>query len=104
MSTPRDLDRLQPGIEAAGFTLVAAHAGTMDSGIAEFSDGRSTVKIVRDRSQWMLSGERPQLEPFDLWRAYESTEEFREALVHYLRTSKAQPGDAGDREQPRDPR
>ena len=89
MSTPRDLDRLQPVIEAAGFTLVAAHEGAMDSGIAQFSDGRSTVKIVRDRSQWMLSGERPQLEPFDLWRAYKSTEEFRDALVRYLQASKA---------------
>ena len=89
MSAPRDLHRLQPVIEAAGFTLVAAHAGTMDSGIAEFSDGQSTVNIVRDRSQWTLSGERSELEPFDLWRAYNSTEEFRDALVRYLQASKA---------------
>lgn len=60
----------------------------MDSGVADFSDGFRTIRVIKDRSQWMLKGVRDQLEPFGLWRAFDDTQEFRAALLTYVaRTS-----------------
>ncbi len=30
----------------------------MDSGVADFSNGFSTIRVIKDRSQWMLEGVR----------------------------------------------
>lgn len=84
MSALKDLDGIVVAMEAVGFRLVRSEAGTMDSGSAEFSDGWRTVKISKDRSQWMFEGLRQELEPLGLWKAFDDTLEFRDALLVYI--------------------
>ena len=64
----KDLDILTTAMKEVGFTLVHSEAGTMDSGSAEFSNGKTRLKIGKDRSQWMFDGSRKELEPLGLWR------------------------------------
>jgi hypothetical protein len=42
--------------------------------------GASEVEIVRDRSQFIVSGDRAVLEPFGLWRAFDDVAQFSSAL------------------------
>lgn len=84
MSKPANLETLENAMQAIGFALVRAESGTMDSGRAEFSNGDRSVVVWKDRSQWTLDGSREDREPFGLWRAFDDTREFCDALVAYL--------------------
>lgn len=85
MSALKDLDILAAAMEGIGFRLVRSEAGTMDSGSADFSNGERMVSISKDRSQWMFCGERRELEPWGVWRAFDGTLEFRDALLDYIK-------------------
>lgn len=88
MDAPKDLEVISTAMATVGFALLFAENGPMDSGVADFSDGFRTIRVIKDRSQWMLKGVRDQLEPFGLWRAFDDTQEFRAALLTYVaRTS-----------------
>ena len=85
----KDLDILITAMKEVGFTLVHSEAGTMDSGSAEFSNGKTRLKIGKDRSQWMFDGSRKELEPLGLWKAFNDTHEFRDALLEYIKREMA---------------
>lgn len=89
MDTLIDLPILVTAMEALGFTLVRSEAGTMDSGVAEFSDGTRKVIITKDRSIWELSAPKAELERLGLWRGFKETDEFRDALVGYIKRTAA---------------
>jgi len=61
----------------------------MDSGIATFSNGLSTISITKDRGQWQLDAARAVLEPIGLWKAFDSDEAFSKAVERYLRAVSA---------------
>lgn len=82
------LESIERAMTTLGFRLIDAERGPMDSGTADFTDDDITVGIIRDRSQWMLKGERKDLEPLGLSRAYDSASEFVEALKRYVRHIK----------------
>jgi len=52
--------------------------------LAEFSNDKRLIRITRDRSQFILSGGREELVPYDLWRAFDDQEEFTCALLRLL--------------------
>jgi hypothetical protein len=89
MGAPRNLKVISTALKTAGFRLLHTEAGSMDSGLADFSDGSRTIRVIKDRSQWMLVGEQNQLERAGLWRAFDDTQEFRDALLAYLLRAKA---------------
>jgi hypothetical protein len=80
-------------MEAVGFRLVQSQAGMMDSCSAEFSDGERSIRITKDRGQWMFEGERSELEPLGLWKAFDDTLKFRDALLDHTRRRNACPCD-----------
>ena len=81
----KDLDILKEALEPLGFKVVKSESGTMDSGMAVFSNEEKQIEITKDRSQWMFAGPRSELEPIELWRAFDDTYEFKDALVKYIK-------------------
>jgi len=45
--------------------------------------GRTNLRIVRDRGQFLLEGTRSSLEPSGLWRAFDDRARFAELLFAY---------------------
>jgi hypothetical protein len=84
MSAPQNLDVISAALQPIGFSLLRSQSGPMDSATADYSDGRSTLRVIKDRSQWFLDGARADLEAFGLWRAFDDTGEFRDALLAYI--------------------
>ena len=80
----RDLARTTSALAEVGYQLMAASEGTMDSGHADYESGGARVRVLKDRSQWMPDGERTGLEPAGLWRAFDSTDEFIDALLTHI--------------------
>lgn len=89
MDMLKDLPILVTAMEALGFTLVRSEAGTMDSGVAEFSNGKRKVTVAKDRSVWEFSAPKAELERLGLWRGFKETDEFRNALVGYIKRTAA---------------
>jgi len=89
MSEPLELEAVKSAIEPLGFRLIHAEADAVDSGSATFSNGHRTVTVNKDHSQWMFSGSRRDLEPLGLWKAFDQTNEFCDALVQYLQRTSA---------------
>jgi hypothetical protein len=85
MNDIKDLDLIATALVSVGFRLSWSQAGPMDSGYAEFNNGKKIIKIVKDRSQWMLKESREILESLGQWRAFTDTSEFREALLDYIK-------------------
>jgi hypothetical protein len=81
----KDLDVLTSALSIEGFRLVESKFGPMDSGTAEFSNEKRRIQVIKDRSQWMLKGPRQMLEPLGLFRAFDNTLDFRDALVAYVK-------------------
>jgi hypothetical protein len=46
-------------------------------------EGARSVRIVKDRGQFMANGNREELERHDLWRAYDRKEEFEANLLNW---------------------
>ncbi|MGB5259987.1 MAG: hypothetical protein WBO34_05620 [Gammaproteobacteria bacterium] len=81
----KDLDIIKVALESLGYKLVKSEPGSMDSGIVAFSNEEKQIEITKDRSQWMLAGPKDELEPIGLWRAFDDTHEFKDALVRYIK-------------------
>ena len=45
--------------------------------------GPRSIRIVKDRGQFMADGNRAELERHDLWRAYDRKEEFEANLLNW---------------------
>jgi len=53
---------------------------------ADFSKGNLLFRIVRDRLQLFVEGEREELEPFELWQAFDDATVFEAKLLAWLRS------------------
>jgi hypothetical protein len=84
MNAPTNLELVSAVLATAGFRLLHTQLGPMDSGLADFTDGSRHLRVIKDRSQWMLDGAKKDLERAGLWRAFDDTEEFRDALLAYI--------------------
>jgi len=85
MNPIKDIEVLTTAVELAGFRVIHTEAGNMDSGICQFYNGIRTDGIVKDKGQWMLKESRQKLEPLGLFRAFNDTLEFRDALLNYVK-------------------
>jgi hypothetical protein len=43
------------------------------------------LRIIRDRSKYCIDGERKELEPVGLWRAFDDREEFAKKLLSWVK-------------------
>ena len=84
MDAPTNLDVVSTALAKAGFRLLHTQVGSMDSGLADYSDGGRKLRVIKDRGQWMLEGARDELERAGLWRAFDDTVQFRDALLAYI--------------------
>ena len=83
-----------------GYRLIRAERGTMDSGVAVFSNGTDEIEVTRDRSQWMLQGLRKDLEPHGLFRAHNDDGSFIDALHHWIQVRRCEPDGPANGSQP----
>jgi hypothetical protein len=81
----KDLEVLTSALSTEGFQLIESEVGAMDSGTAEFSNGKRMIHLIKDKSQWMLKGPRQTLEPLGLFRTFDDPLEFRDAIVSYVK-------------------
>jgi hypothetical protein len=85
----RELYVLRRAMLEFDYRLVESSGGSMDSGVAVFSDGKNRIKVVKDRSDWMIDAPREELEPLGFWGAWSDTSEFRGILLGYAQRKKA---------------
>lgn len=55
----------------------------MHSYVVEFA-GPQSLRVVCDRGQLFVEGERSELEPHGLWRVFDDTEAFGQQLLAFL--------------------
>jgi hypothetical protein len=82
----KELFVIEEALKPLNFYVVKSESGTMDSGIVQFTNGTKQIHITKDKSQWIIPGERKDLEPKGLWKAFDDTHEFKDVLVSYIKT------------------
>ena len=80
----QDIEILQIALQPFGYKITKEESGPMDSGVVVFSNDKKIFEITKDRSQWFLGGKKEDLEPLGLWRAFDDTHEFKNALLGFL--------------------
>jgi hypothetical protein len=83
---PRVVEELRPLIrklEKRGFQLVSTQYGGM-SYLADFKFKDQTIRIVKDRGQWFVDGDKDKLEEFGLWRVHKSLGPFIKKLIAWI--------------------
>jgi len=83
-----DLDIVEAAMSEIGFDLVKTEEGPMDSGLAEFSDGKINITICKERSIWEIWTSKQELVPLGLWRGFPDTVQFIEALISYTKMKR----------------
>ena len=83
----RDIEEFVKVLSHAGFSLVrySEEPRAFDNLYADFSNGQTTFRVVRDRSQWMVDGEKQLLERYGLWKAFDDQQEFESALFRFAK-------------------
>ena len=69
-----------------GFRLInySQEPTAFDNFCADFSDGKTSFRIIRDRSQLFLEGKKAELEPHGLWQAFDDRSDFEKALLNWI--------------------
>jgi len=69
-----------------GFRLInySQEPTAFDNFCADFSDGKTSFRILRDRSQLFLEGKKADLEPHGLWKAFDDRSDFEKALLNWI--------------------
>lgn len=86
-----DLGQLIEGLESAGYTPIRSVYAPDQFGnyCVDFTGPGGSLRVVRDRSQYTVSGRRELLESAGLWRAFDDREEFASALITWFKRSAA---------------
>lgn len=81
-----EIEDIVASLKRLGFAVVkyTDEPKAFDNFLVEFSNGKLLVRITRDRSQFILSGKKEDLEPYDLWRAHDDQASFKAALLRWL--------------------
>jgi hypothetical protein len=82
----RDIGDLICRLEALGFNPQASayDPQVMGNWYADFSGSKRSVRIIKDRSQYFVEGDRKELEPFGLWRAFNDPRELEKKMISWL--------------------
>ena len=78
-----DLGELLDALASGGFQPEHSERGAMQNCLVRFS-GPVPLEIVCDRSKFFAQGERAQLGPYGLWRAFDDSGEFSDRVLSYL--------------------
>lgn len=77
----REVELIIEALKKNEFEMLSLEEGSMDSGVVIFRNGEIELKIIKDRGQWILDGEREELEKYGCWKAFDSTSEFIEKIL-----------------------
>jgi hypothetical protein len=82
----KEAGALISALQAAGWTVVESLYSPKSFGNWYVDLHRSgiVIRLVKDRSQYMIRGHRKEeLEPVGLWKAFDSVEEFSQAILKW---------------------
>jgi hypothetical protein len=82
----KDADSLISTLRASGWILVEAHydAKTMGNWYVDLTRGGLSLRLVKDRSQFFVSGPPAvELRSAGLWRAFDDFAEFQQSVVSW---------------------
>ena len=79
-----ELKPLISELDILGFKLISTQYGGM-SYVADFKSDKKSLRIVKDRGQWFLEGERKDLEANHLFRVYNSLGRFTKTIVEWIK-------------------
>ncbi len=84
----KEYSSLLASLDQLGFELTAYSQEPEAFGnfYADFRKGNLLFRILRDRSQLLVEGERKELEPFGLWQAFDDATVFERKLLAWLRS------------------
>jgi hypothetical protein len=88
MAKIKDLEKVEQEFVKHGFNLVSAQPGPMDSGIAIFSNGPKSLRIIKDRSQWSFDTDKKLLESLGLWKAFDRADDFCNGVPSIIKNLK----------------
>ena len=73
-------------LEKCGYDLInySDKPKAFDNFVVYFSNDKETLKIIRERSQFILAGNKEDLVLNGLWKAFDSMAEFRKALIAWI--------------------
>jgi hypothetical protein len=82
-----DLHALIGGLAALGFAPKRHEYSSEPFGnyFIDFESGAFKFRIVRDRSQYFVEGEKDELESVDLWRAFDDKTLFGRAVLEWAK-------------------
>ena len=80
-----DIGTLLDHLAAAGFRPVGSRYEPASFGdyLVDFRGPTGSLRITRDRGQYMLEGDRGELESAGLWRAFDDRDEFTQRLTDW---------------------
>ncbi len=83
------LGGLLSSLAIEGFSPIALDYTPMAFGnfMVTLGNGKRTITLVRDRSQFMVRGERAAHEPAGLWRAFDNIQELEPLLLAWIRSN-----------------
>ena len=82
----RDVGSLVSRLEALGFNPVASSYSpqVMGNWYVDLTGPKRSLRIIKDRSQFFVDGDRNELEPAGLWRVIDDPREFEKKLISWL--------------------
>jgi hypothetical protein len=82
-----DLHALIGGLAALGFAPKRHEYSSASFGnyFIDFESGAFKFRIVCDRSQYFVEGEKDELEPVGLWRAFDDKTLFGQAVLEWAK-------------------
>ena len=83
------MEELTKALAKLGYKATSAESdATFGDTRRTFTNGKRTLIITRDRSQYILEGDREELESAGLWRAFELESELLSSLVQFLKNAE----------------
>jgi hypothetical protein len=82
-----EIEELVDALAGLGFPLVrySEEPRAFNNFYADFSNGSVCFRVIRDRSQFMVDGEKRTLELSGLWKAFDNQSTFEQALLKWVR-------------------
>jgi hypothetical protein len=88
-----DLTDVLPALGEIGYVPIASQYSPLSFGgdyFVDFTGPRGhSFRLIYDRSQYIVDGQRSELEAAGLWRAFDDRAEFTTTLLDWLQSRKA---------------
>jgi hypothetical protein len=84
-----DIGKILSDLQALGMRITDSHFDAPNFGnyFVDLDGTAGRIRITRDRSQYILDGSDERIRALGLFRAFDSVDEFRMAVIAYVRES-----------------